>query len=69
MEEVERICSRIMILDKGKAIATGTNSELKAMIATGEKSLLNQTMFLLNIWQPSEDCPISFLQSITGHCL
>jgi len=37
MEEVERICSRIMILDKGKAIATGTNSELKAMITTGEK--------------------------------
>ena len=37
MEEVERICSRIMILDKGKAIATGTNSELKAMIAIGEK--------------------------------
>jgi ABC-2 type transport system ATP-binding protein len=37
MEEVERICSRIMILDKGKAIATGTNNELKSMITTGEK--------------------------------
>jgi ABC-2 type transport system ATP-binding protein len=37
MEEVEYICSRIMILDKGKAIATGTKDELKAMITLGEK--------------------------------
>jgi len=37
MEEVEQICSRIMILDKGRAIATGTKEELKAMISTGEK--------------------------------
>jgi len=37
MEEVEKICSRIMILDKGKAIATGTKDELKAMITLGEK--------------------------------
>lgn len=37
MEEVEHICSRIMILDKGKAIATGTKDELKAMINIGEK--------------------------------
>ncbi|NLE24766.1 MAG: ABC transporter ATP-binding protein [Clostridiaceae bacterium] len=37
MEEVEQICSRIMIIDKGKAIATGTKEELKAMITLGEK--------------------------------
>src|SRR5690554_5336870 len=37
MEEVEQICSRIMIIDKGKAIATGTKDELKAMITLGEK--------------------------------
>lgn len=37
MEEVEQICSRIMILDKGKAIATGTKEELKSMISLGEK--------------------------------
>lgn len=36
MEEVEQICSRITILDKGKVIATGTKDELKAMITTGE---------------------------------
>ena len=37
MEEVERICSQIMIMDRGRAIAQGTNDELKAMIGTGEK--------------------------------
>lgn len=41
MEEVEIICSRIMILDKGKAIATGTKEELKAMIQTGTKVSFN----------------------------
>jgi ABC-2 type transport system ATP-binding protein len=37
MEEVEQICSRIMIIDKGKSIASGTKDELKAMISMGEK--------------------------------
>jgi len=37
MEEVERICTRIAIIDKGKIIATGTNDELKGMINSGEK--------------------------------
>ena len=37
MEEVEEICTRIMIMDQGRALATGTNDELKAMIGTGER--------------------------------
>lgn len=37
MEEVETLCSRIMIIDKGKAIATGTREELKSMIHLGKK--------------------------------
>jgi ABC-2 type transport system ATP-binding protein len=37
MEEVEQICTRIMILDSGVAIATGTSEELKRMISLGEK--------------------------------
>lgn len=36
MEEVEQICSRIAIMDKGKVIASGTTTELKGMIKTGE---------------------------------
>jgi ABC-2 type transport system ATP-binding protein len=37
MEEVEEICSRIMIMDHGRILANGTNDELKAMIGTREK--------------------------------
>lgn len=37
MEEVEQICTRIAIMDKGKIIAMGTNGELKGMIRKGEK--------------------------------
>ena len=37
MEEVEQLCTRIMIMDKGKAVAIGTKEELKAMIRAGEK--------------------------------
>jgi len=36
MEEVEQICSRIAIMDKGKNLATGTNDELKKMIKKKE---------------------------------
>lgn len=37
MEEVEKICNRIAIMDKGKIIADGTKDELKNMISIGEK--------------------------------
>lgn len=37
MEEVEQICSRIVILDKGRVIADGTKEQLKDMISLGEK--------------------------------
>jgi ABC-2 type transport system ATP-binding protein len=37
MEEVEQICSRIAIMDKGKIIASGSNGELKAMTGIGER--------------------------------
>lgn len=40
MEEVEQICSRIAIIDKGKNIALGTKDELKAMIKMGETIII-----------------------------
>lgn len=36
MEEVEQLCTRIAIMDKGKIIALGTKEDLKGMIKTGE---------------------------------
>lgn len=36
MEEVEQICTRILIMDKGKNVAIGTKDELKKMIKNTE---------------------------------
>ena len=40
MEEVDEICTRIMIMDKGRTLACGTNEELKAIVAAGEKIVI-----------------------------
>lgn len=37
MEEVEMLCNRIAILDKGKMIAVGTKEDLKELTTMGEK--------------------------------
>ena len=42
MEEVEEICSRIIIIDKGKTIAAGSKEELKAGIMMKEKIEVEQ---------------------------
>lgn len=36
MEEVEQICTRILIMDKGKNVAIGTKDQLKSMLDLGE---------------------------------
>ncbi|MEG0614948.1 MAG: ABC transporter ATP-binding protein, partial [Oscillospiraceae bacterium] len=40
MEEIEQLCTRIAILDKGKIIAQGTKEELKSMVSLGEKTIV-----------------------------
>ena len=37
MEEVEQLCHRIVIMDRGRQVASGTSNELKAMIGTAER--------------------------------
>ena len=37
MEEIEELCSSIVIIDHGRVIAQGTKEELKALVATEEK--------------------------------
>ena len=36
MEEVENVCSRVVIMDHGRVIASGTQSDLKALVADDE---------------------------------
>lgn len=43
MEEVEQICSRIAIMEKGKIVAIGSKEELKAGIELGEKITIDIT--------------------------
>lgn len=49
MEEVERLCKNVIILDQGRIIAKGTKDELKSMVSAEEKvrikpSSLNYTV-------------------------
>lgn len=47
MEEVEQLCTMITIMDKGKAILTGTKEELKASVNLGDQvnvQLLNHSV-------------------------
>lgn len=37
MEEIEQICTEVVIMDKGTILASGTKDELKRMIQTSEK--------------------------------
>lgn len=41
MEEVEQLCDRILIMDKGKCLALGTTDELKRMIKNTETISVN----------------------------
>lgn len=45
MEEVEILCDQIVIIDQGQVIAKGTKEELKDMVRTGEKLLLEVPSF------------------------
>lgn len=40
MEEVEEICTRIMIMDKGRTLACGSNEKLKSLVAAGERIVI-----------------------------
>lgn len=79
LEEVELICSRIIIMDKGIAIVSGTKDELKEMITTTEKiiisfsnmdsDLVNQMMNIprvLDVEVVDEDLMIKFENGVNN---
>ena len=41
MEEIEQICSKILIMDKGKEVASGTSEELKSKIKNTENVIVD----------------------------
>ena len=43
MEEAERLCDRIGIIDHGKLIAEGTRAELVSMVGEGDQVRLSAT--------------------------
>lgn len=58
MEEVEELCTRVMIMDKGQSVAQGTKEELKAMIRSGEK-------LTVEVYHLSGEA-LSFLEKLPG---
>jgi len=71
MEEVEQLCNRIIIIDKGEIIAAGTKEELKELIDIEEKvtievdnlkeKYLNEIQDFKNIYDLSYDGKILFI--------
>ncbi len=51
LEEAEQLCNRIIIMDKGRNLVSGTNEELKAMITTTEKVVIGFGNSIENIMQ------------------
>ena len=45
MEEVEQLCNRIVIIDKGEVIASGTKEHLKSLISVKEKITIEVDVF------------------------
>lgn len=61
MEEVEQICSRIMIMDHGRSIAVGTSEELKRMIKTGETIIIEGVILTEKQLEDIRELPHVFL--------
>ncbi len=57
MEEVEQICTRIAIMDKGKKIAEGTKEELKKMIKNSETISIDMFAITENVLGEIRELP------------
>ncbi|WP_416326130.1 ATP-binding cassette domain-containing protein [[Eubacterium] hominis] len=68
MEEVEEICSRIIIMDKGKVIAQGSKEQLKASIMLKERVDIEQiTLSEKQIVQIKEIANVFTVQYHSNH--
>ncbi len=57
MEEVEQICSRVVILDKGRIIANGNKEELKNMISLGERITVETSVLSTGLLSALKNMP------------
>lgn len=69
MEEVEQICTRIAIMDKGRKIAEGTNAELKKMIQNTETISIEVPVITDNILSAVNELPHVYKTSYTDGAL
>ena len=69
MEEVEHICTKVTIMDKGKTIALGTKDELKGMIKSGEKITIEIFRINDNILSDIKNLPNIVSAEINGNML
>ena len=69
MEEVEQICTRIAIMDKGKNLAIGTKEELKQMIKKSE--IISIDILDIRLEQIEEIRQLKHVYEVTfeNHCL
>lgn len=49
MEEVEALCDKLMIIDEGKVIASGSQSEIKRMVSNEENVEIKLTQYTSEI--------------------
>lgn len=61
MEEVEMLCSRLVILDEGKVIASGTQEEIKRMVSNEENIEISLTNYTNDI-----GLKLDKLQAVSG---
>lgn len=69
MEEVEQICTRIAIMDKGKNIALGTKDELKQMIKKSETISIEILELGEEHLAAIRELPHVYQVSFDNHCL
>lgn len=69
MEEVESICDRIMIMDRGKTLGLGTNEELKAKVAAGEKIIIDVAGENAQLIERIEALPHALSATLDEHVL
>lgn len=57
LEEAEMLCKRIIIMDNGKSLVSGTKEELKAMVATTEKIVIGFAAIAAHIVENIKNLP------------